>query len=411
MTSWIIIFGLICLALTALSIAAVLAPLWRSDGADATPDFGADTDIDIYRDQLAEVDRDLARGVLDATEADRTRVEISRRLLHADANTRSATTGAPHSANRAVMIVLAAAMVLGAGALYWQLGAPGYDDFPRAQRIAEGEERRENRPSQQAAEQANPETDAISQADAGTREILQALRGAAFERPDEVQAWAYLAQIEASVGNMQRAARAQEQTIALLGDAAVDTDFVRLLDFLVIGTQGYVSPEVEAITVSLLQADPDNTAAQYYAGLLYAQNDRPDRAFGFWRRVVEDGDQDTLYWDFAAGQIENVAAQLGIDYALPDQRGPTADDLAAAQDMTDQDRNAMIQGMVGQLADRLATEGGPPQDWARLISSLAVLGENETALTVLAEAEASFGGDVQAVEILRRAAQEAGLIE
>jgi cytochrome c-type biogenesis protein CcmH len=411
MTSWIIIFGLICLALTALSIAAVLAPLWRSDGADDTPVFGADTDIDIYRDQLAEVDRDLARGVLDATEADRTRVEISRRLLHADANTRSATTGAPHGANRAVMIVLAAAMVLGAGALYWQLGAPGYDDFPRAQRISEGEERRENRPSQQAAEQANPETDAISQADAGTREILQALRGAAFERPDEVQAWAYLAQIEASVGNMQRAARAQEQTIALLGDAAVDTDFVRLLDFLVIGTQGYVSPEVEAITVSLLQADPDNTAAQYYAGLLYAQTDRPDRAFGFWRRVVEDGDQDTLYWDFAAGQIENVAAQLGIDYALPDQRGPTADDLAAAQDMTDQDRNAMIQGMVGQLADRLATEGGPPQDWARLISSLAVLGENETALNVLSEAEASFGGDVQAVEILRRAAQEAGLIE
>jgi cytochrome c-type biogenesis protein CcmH len=411
MTSWIIIFGLICLALTALSIAAVLAPLWRSDGADDTPVFGADTDIDIYRDQLAEVDRDLARGVLDATEADRTRVEISRRLLHADANTRSATTGAPHGANRAAMIVLAAAMLLGAGALYWQLGAPGNDDFPRAQRIAEGEERRENRPSQQAAEQANPETDAISQADAGTREILQALRGAAFERPDEVQAWAYLAQIEASVGNMQRAARAQEQTIALLGDAAVDTDFVRLLDFLVIGTQGYVSPEVEAITVSLLQADPDNTAAQYYAGLLYAQNDRPDRAFGFWRRVVEDGDQGTLYWDFAAGQIENVAAQLGIDYALPDQRGPTADDLAAAQDMTDQDRNAMIQGMVGQLADRLATEGGPPQDWARLISSLTVLGETETALTVLSEAEASFGGDVQAVQILRRAAQEAGLIE
>ena len=405
------IFGLICLSLTALSIVAVLAPLLRGDRADATLVPGADTDIDIYRDQLAEVDRDLARGVLDSIEADRTRVEISRRLLHADANTRSATTGAPHGANRAVMIVLAAAMLLGAGALYWQLGAPGYDDFPRAQRIAEGEERRENRPSQQAAEQANPETDAISQADAGTREILQALRGAAFERPDEVQAWAYLAQIEASVGNMQRAARAQEQTIALLGDAAVDTDFVRLLDFLVIGTQGYVSPEVEAITVSLLQADPDNTAAQYYAGLLYAQNDRPDRAFGFWRRVVEDGDQDTLYWDFAAGQIENVAAQLGIDYALPDQRGPTADDLAAAQDMTDQDRNAMIQGMVGQLADRLATEGGPPQDWARLISSLAVLGENETALTVLAEAEASFGGDVQAVEILRRAAQEAGLIE
>ncbi len=410
MTGNIIIFGLICTALAVLAIATVLAPLWRGRATDAAGGSGTDTDIDIYRDQLAEVDRDLARGVLDMTEAERTRVEISRRLLHADTNTRSATIGAPRGANRVVIILLAAAIFLGAGALYWQLGAPGYGDYPRAQRIAASDERRENRPSQQDAEKANPETDAISQADAGTREILQALRGAAFERPDEVQAWAYLAQIEASVGNMQRAARAQETTIALLGDTAVETDFVRLLDFLVIGAQGYVSPEVEAIAVSLLQSDPDNTAAQYYAGLLYAQNDRPDRAFGFWRRVVEDGDQDTLYWDFAASRISDVAAQLGIDYALPDQRGPTADDLAAAQDMSEQDRNAMIEGMVGQLADRLATEGGPPQDWARLISSLAVLGETETALIVLSEAEATFGGDIQAVQIVRRAAQEAGLM-
>lgn len=411
MTFGIIIFWLICASVTALAIAAVLVPLRRDHVADATPGFGADTDIDIYRYQLDEVDRDLARGVLDVTEAERTRIEISRRLLHADANTRTATTDAPQIANRVVVRVLAAVIVLGAGGIYLQLGAPGYGDVPRAQRIADGEERRENRPSQQDAESANPETDAISQADVGTREILQALRGAAFERPYEVRAWAFLAQTEASIGNMQRAARAQERTIALLGGATVDPDYVRLLDFLVIGAQGYVSPEVEAITISLLQSDPDNTAGQYYAGLLYAQNDRPDRAFSFWRSVVEDGEQGTLYWNSAASQIADVAAQLGIDYALPNQRGPTADDLAVAQYMPEQDRNAMIQSMVGQLADRLATTGGPPQDWARLISSLAVLGENETALIVLAEAEATFGGDVQAVQILRRAAQEAGLME
>ncbi len=58
------IFGLICLALTALSIAAVLAPLLRGDGADATPVAGAATDIDIYRDQLAAVDSALARGAV-----------------------------------------------------------------------------------------------------------------------------------------------------------------------------------------------------------------------------------------------------------------------------------------------------------------------------------------------------------
>ena len=407
MNSEFIIFGLTCLVLAVLAIGAVFAPLWRGRAREAAED----TYIDIYRDQLLEVDRDLARGVLDEAEAERTRTEVSRRLLTADSNARAAATRAPQRVSRGVALVLAAALIAGAGGLYWELGAAGYGDVPRAERIAIAEERRANRPSQLEAEADSPEFDSISLAEPETAEILQALRAAAFERADEVQAWAYLAQVEASIGNMQRAARAQERTIALLGDTVTEADYVRLLDFLVIGTQGYVSPEAETITVRILQNNPESTPALYYAGLLYAQNDRPDRAFNFWRNVVENGDQNTMYWDFAAGQISDVAAQLGMDYALPDQRGPSADDLAAAEDMTPEERQQMIQGMAGQLADRLASEGGPPQDWARLVSSLAVLGENETALTVLNEAETIFDADIQAVQIVRRAAQEAGLIE
>lgn len=407
MNSELIIFGLTCVVLAVLAVGAILTPLWRGRANDGSQD----TDIAIYRDQLLEVDRDLARSVLDEAEAERTRTEISRRLLTADSNARATATGAPQGVSRTIAIALGAALLAGAGGLYWKLGAAGYGDIPRAERIALGEERRANRPSQLEAESANPEEDAIAQAPAETAEILQALRAAAFERPDAVQGWAYLAQVEASVGNMQRAARAQERTIALLGDQANDGDYIRLLDFLVIGTQGYVSPEAETIAVHVLQTNPDNTAALYYAGLLYAQNDRPDRAFNFWRNVVENGDSDTMYWNFAASQITDVAGQIGMNYALPDERGPSNDDLDAAQDMSPEDRQQMIEGMVSQLADRLAAEGGPPQDWARLISSLAVLGENEAALTVLNEAETIFGADIQAVQILRRAAQDAGLLE
>ncbi|AKS45817.1 cytochrome c-type biogenesis protein CcmH [Octadecabacter temperatus] len=407
MNSEFIIFGLTCAVLGVLAVGAVLTPLWRGRAAQAAKD----TDINIYRDQLLEVERDLARGVLDEAEAERTRTEISRRLLTADTNARADATGAPQKMSRAVAFTLAAALLTGTGLLYWELGAAGYGDVPRAERIAIAEERRANRPSQLEAEAESPEFDSISLAEPETAEILQALRAAAFERPDAVQGWAYLAQVEASIGNMQRAARAQERTIALLGDTVTEADYVRLLDFLVIGTQGYVSPEAETITVRILQNNPESTPALYYAGLLYAQNDRPDRAFNFWRNVVENGDKDTMYWNFAAGQISDVAAQLGMDYALPDQRGPTNADLEAAEDLSPEERQQMIQGMVGQLADRLASEGGPPQDWARLVSSLAILGEDETALTVFNEAEAIFGADIQAVQIVRRAAQDAGLTE
>lgn len=407
MNGEMIIFVLVCAALAALSVLAVIAPMWRARSAEAV----MDTDMDIYRDQLQEVERDLARGVLDTSEAERTRLEISRRLLAADAGARAQALDAPRGISRVMAGIIAIAVVASAGGLYWSIGAPGYGDVARQDRIAIGEERRANRPLQLDVEAVNPEIDAIGSAPAETAEILQALRGAVFERPDEVQGWAYLAQTEASIGNMQRAARAQERTIALLGAEALPTDYARLLDFLVISTGGYVSPEAEAIALRILQDDSNNTAALYYAGLMYAQNDRPDRAFSLWRRIVENTDPAEFHWRLAAGQIEDVAAQLGMDYVLPERRGPSADDIDAAQDMAPEDRQAMIEGMVAQLADRLANEGGPPQDWARLVSALAVLGQDDDARAILSEAELIFGGDVQAVTLVRRAAQEAGLIE
>lgn len=407
MTTENIFFALIGVALAAFTVWSVLVPLWRTRAADAA---GA-TDIDIYRDQLAEVDRDLARGVLEPVEAERTRTEISRRLLAADTATRATASEAPTRLSRMVAAIVGVGLLAGTGALYVTLGAPGYGDIPRATRIAVGEERRENRPSQLDAEAIIAPVDSLSQFDEATQDLIQTRRAAVFEQPQNLQAWSVLSQTEAAIGQFQRATRAQERIVALKGPDAAIEDFSTLLDLMVASTQGYVSPEAEAVALTVLRQDAGNIPALYYAGLMYAQNDRPDRAFDLWRRVIEDGEQDSLHWNFAANQIEDVAAQLGIDYVLPDRRGPSADDIAAAQGMAPEDQRAMIQGMVEQLADRLATDGGPPHDWARLISSLAVLGENDTALTVLAEAEAIFGADIQAVTIVRRAAADAGLTE
>lgn len=410
MTGDILIFWLICGGLALLAVLAVVGPLWR--GPSARQDAGSeDTDLDIYRDQLAEVERDLARGVLDPIEAERTRVEVSRRLLTADAGARARAGDAPRRVSRLAAVVVGLGLLGSTGALYATLGAPGYGDVPRADRLAIGEARRASRPGQLEAEAGAPIADTLPQFDAATQDLIQSRRAAAFEDPENIATLRVLSQTEAAIGQFQRATRAQERIIALLGDAVTNVEYENLLDLMIAATRGYVSPEAETVALRILQTDPDSIPALYYAGLMYAQNDRPDRAFALWRRVIEEGEQGTLHWDFTAGQIENVALQLGMDYALPAARGPSDDDIEAAQDMAPDDRRAMIQGMVGQLADRLATTGGPPQDWARLISSLMVLGEDDSARTVLAEAELIFGGDVQAVTIIRRAAAEAGLIE
>ena len=105
------------------------------------------------------------------------------------------------------------------------------------------------------------------------------------------------------------------------------------------------------------------------------------------------------------------------DYQLPPAgdphasglSGPTAEDMENAQDMEAGDRQAMIEGMVSQLADRLATEGGTPEEWARLISAYGVLGDRDRAALIWEEAQEVFAGSPAAVESVREGARNAGV--
>ena len=115
-------------------------------------------------------------------------------------------------------------------------------------------------------------------------------------------------------------------------------------------------------------------------------------------------------------QIEELAQLAGVmNYqpprmgGTPAQRGPTAEQMEAAAEMTPEARMEMIRGMVDGLSDRLATEGGPPEDWARLIGALGVLGNTEQAAAIAAEAEDVFAGNDAALSLIAEARIRAGL--
>jgi cytochrome c-type biogenesis protein CcmH len=71
----------------------------------------------------------------------------------------------------------------------------------------------------------------------------------------------------------------------------------------------------------------------------------------------------------------------------------------------------MIRGMVTRLSERLATEGGPAEDWARLINAYGVLDERENAQRIWDEAKGVFAQDAGALATLRAAARSAGVAE
>ena len=382
--------------------AILLAALRRNRSlADATT-----VDLKVYKDQLAEVDRDVARGTLSTEEAQRLRSEVGRRILETDRAAGEAAT------SRATPVLLPAASIviaLGGGiAAYAYLGAPGYPDLPLQERIAAADARMETRPPQSEAVAAAPKPVAPTDLDPEFLDLMDKLRAAVAERPDDQRGLELLARNEAALGNYAASEAALRQLIAAKGDAATGDDYAALAEIMVSAAGGYVSPETEAELVEALRRDAQNPIARFYSGLLFAQAGRYDRTFDLWQPLLEEGPDDAPWVLRIREEIEDVAYLAGVNYTLP-ERGPSAGDMAAAADMAPEDRQAMIEGMVAQLSERLATDGGSVEDWNRLIRSLVVLERRDEAQAIYDEAKVRFVSRDAELSFLRLAAVESGL--
>jgi len=376
----------------------------------------ASYDLRVYRDQLKEVDRDLARGVIGTEDADRIRAEISRRILASDAAAEE--TGPEGAGGRAIGLITAAVagvvLIVGSLFLYARIGAPGYGDLALADRMALAEEARQTRPSQEEAEASLPAQSQRSDVSPDFVALMEQLRTTVATRPDDIQGHRLLARNEAVLGNFTAAYQAQARVIELLGPGATASDWTDYADMLILAAGGFVSPRAEDALTRALQIDPQNGPARYYIGLMLSQIGRPDQAFAMWQQLLVEGPQDAPWIAPIRLQIEEMAFRAGFNnFVLPDPdelAGPTAEDIEAADGLSAEDRRTMIEGMVSGLAERLADEGGPPEEWARLIGSLGVLGREADAIAVYNNALVTFADDDAAIEVIRDGARRGGLI-
>jgi cytochrome c-type biogenesis protein CcmH len=406
------LFWIISVAMALVVASLLIGALRAARLHDVT---AANSDIAVYKDQLTEVERDLARGILTEAEAEAVRIEVSRRLLEADNRSSDREFDQTGQSGPGIAIV-ALVVVVGGITTYAWLGAPGYGDMPMQARLAALEVARADRPAQVAAEaEVVDQLPKPEAPDPAFLTLMAQLRSAVAERPDDIQGLTFLAQYEARIGRFAQAREAQEQIVAVKGNSATVVDRLTLIDIMVFAAGGYVSPEAEAVLRDILREAPETGAARYYLGLVEAQAGRADRAFPIWARLLEDSPPSAPWIPVVRAEILAVAFAAGVtNYELPVISGQPAlrpEDIEAADEMTPQERAEMIQGMVGRLADRLAIEGGPPEDWARLISTLGVLGDTQRARAIAAEASSAFAGNVAALELIARASAQAGIAQ
>jgi len=405
-------FWILTGALTLVMAGFLALVLLRNKNGSGEP--AAAYDLRVYRQQLKDLDRDVARGIVTAADAERLRTEISRRILAADAQVQAAETGAaqPNGPSRVTAVVMALVVVGGTAALYWQIGAPGYGDFGLDHRIALAEERARTRPGQQEAEARLP-TSPTPEIDPNYQRLVEELRTATADRPDDARGQQLLAQHEARLGNFKAAYEANARYIALQEGDVDPQLLIDQAELHVMAAGGYVSPEAEALLLRALSQQPEDGRARYYMGLLMGQVGRPDRGFQIWAETLRQGPPGAPWIRAIQAQIPEMATLAGVDYrpitpggtadGAPALPGPSAEQMAAMQDLSAEDRQQMIEGMVSGLATRLAEEGGSPAEWARLITALGVLGRIKQAREIYAEAQTQFADNDAALEMLAAA--------
>ncbi|CAO4157473.1 c-type cytochrome biogenesis protein CcmI [Methylorubrum extorquens] len=405
--------------LAAMTGAAVFALLWpmsrrrrQGVGPEAEGGDGLATETGFYEDQLAEIERDLGRGLIAPAEAEAARAEAARRLLRASREERADGSGAapiaePHLRQRRAASAFALSTIpLVALVVYGLYGSP-------------------NLPSQ---------TDADRKATrAGAQDLMTAIgqiEARLANHPDDVRGWSVLGPVYMRLGRFDDAARAYAALVRLKGeDAQALSDWGEAL---VAAADGTVSPEARKVLGRALAADPKAAKPQFYlargdeqsgdvAGAVRrleamaasAPADAP------WLPTVRDNlarlKGETMAAPKAAGEAGREAGEGARDRAKDGAKdgamseAPVAGPGSNIQALPPSERIDAIRGMVEGLERRLAKQGGSADEWLRLVRSHAVLGERDKALDALERGRKAFPDDKEAQARFDAQAHELGL--
>jgi cytochrome c-type biogenesis protein CcmH len=348
-----------------MTAAAILAVLWPL--ARRASKLRSGSDVAVYRDQLEEIERDRAGGMIGDKEAAAAQVEVSRRLLAAadappavQAGEGSEGLASAIWRRRAVAVVALVMLPLGAASVYLTLGSPSLPDQPLAPRLA--------------AVRGNQSVEAL----------IAQVESHLERNPNDGRGWEVIAPVYVRLARFDDAVKARRNALRL--NERTSEREAALGEALALAANGIVTAEAKASFEAAVALDASNVQARYFLGLAAEQDGNRSQAAAIWRALIEGAPADAPWLDFVRGALARVDGG-----AAP--RGPTDEQIAASSDLSSEQRNVMIRGMVERLAERLNRDGSDVEGWLRLVRSYMVLGERDKALAAVLDARRALAGD------------------
>jgi cytochrome c-type biogenesis protein CcmH len=376
--------------ITVATLAAVMWPLLRPP---AVPYDRASYDLTVFHDQLNEVDRDVARGVLTEAEAGAARLEIQRRILAAGKTQTMAQSADSRALRLGTAVAVTMAVPALAALLYISVGSPTL-----------------TAPGMLMAQGAEGEVN-----DAQIEQLVKQLAEKIAAEPDNAEGLALLGRTYRQLGRFSEAVDTYKKLTQIRPDADA---FASLGEVAIAAAQGEVTPEAHDAMIAALNLDRSEPRARFYLGLEQSNNGEAHAAIAIWRDLIATAPRDVSWIGMVRERMAMVAQEAGIppmavapihpldllraNSSAPQAAAPPAapappanPGTAALQGQMSPEQLQMIEGMVSGLAARLESDPSDYKGWMMLGRSYTVLKNTEGAQKAYAKAMELMPGDVE----------------
>lgn len=400
----------------------VLRPFTRGPAPGETP-----SSLDVYRDQLEEVERDRRQGQIDDAEAAAARLEIERRILAAG---RSDTVAASTLSGRAqyrLVTGVVAMVALGSVGLYAAVGRP---DLPSAQGGTPAAVAALPTPAPPVTQTAGAAPAEAPQGDVDA--LVKRLEQRLADNPNDPESWRVLGWSYYNVGRYKDGVAAYRRAV----DLQKDNPMLKALlgEAMVAEAGNTVTEAALAVFAEVLAISPNDERARFFKGAARAQQGDAQGAINEWVALYKVAPVNAEWVSDLRARIEETAKQAGIDVSaqLADARpaagatgtaaevaaahppvaaapGPTAADVESAKQLAPEDQQAMVTSMVDRLAGRLEAAPKDADGWIMLMRSRMVMKDAAKARAALERAQTVFAGEPETQQRIRQAAEAMGV--
>ncbi|MEN8167968.1 MAG: c-type cytochrome biogenesis protein CcmI [Pseudomonadota bacterium] len=291
-----IMFWSIAAAMMALAIAFVLLPLFRRSKA-STIDRD-ELNIELIKQQLAELETDLDDGKLDASEYASARKDLEKELLY-DVSDNGVHGRNNEKSGRWAGILLVILIPLTSVLLYQHIGSEHLTPTPQEEHPAA------NQPSQAPVP--------------SIEEMVTQLAARLESEPNNPEGWYMLARSYITMNRYADAANAYQTLLELVGDHP--EVLVSYADALAMVQNGQLTGKPEKLIHKALELEPNQPQGLWLAGMAAEQQGDYRSAIAYWRRVepLLQDDPESLT---EVRQLIAMAEQRG---GLPEEQTPGED--------------------------------------------------------------------------------------